>query len=81
MTIGNHPAGSGGTPRSCPDTMLLPPQSEGRRLRCQRPAGHEGHHRALDPDGRVQRTWPQTSTDRHLQAARSAAGATPKEKP
>lgn len=72
--IGAHPAGSAGV---CPDTMLLPPQSEGRRLRCQLAAGHADElHAAVDPDNRhLVRRWPRTSPDPKLQTARAAAGA------
>lgn len=71
--IGAHPAGTAGL---CSDTMLLPPQAEGRRLRCQRPRGHAGLHRATDPDSRnVVREWPPASNLPSLRNARAAAGA------
>lgn len=71
--IGAHPAGTSGL---CSDTMLLPPQAEGRRLRCQREAGHPGNHAAQDPDNRLlRRTWPRASAHRSIQSARAAAGA------
>lgn len=73
LPIGTHPAGSSGL---CPDSMLLPPQAEGRRLRCQLVAGHTGNHRATDPDnGRVLREWPRAGTTPSIQNARAAAGA------
>jgi hypothetical protein len=72
--IGAHPAGSAGL---CPDTMLLPPQAAGRRLRCQLDAGHDHFHAARDPDNpQLVRRWPRTSTDPKLQSARAASGAT-----
>lgn len=71
--IGSHPAGTAGL---CTDTMILPPQAEGRRLRCQRDAGHRGLHRATDPDSRnVLREWPPASNLPSLRNARAAAGA------
>jgi hypothetical protein len=73
LPIGAHPAGTSGL---CSDTMLLPPQAEGRRLRCQLEAGHPGHHRAVDPSsGGISRIWPPASTIPSLQNARAAAGA------
>ena len=71
LPIGVHPAGTSGL---CPDTMLLPPQAEGRRLRCQLEVGHAGLHAARDAEG-VQRSWPRPGPSRQLQIARSAAGA------
>lgn len=72
--IGAHPAGTSGL---CSDTMLLPPQAEGRRLRCQLPAGHlDPLHQAVDPDNRnVTRRWPRATGNTALQSARAAAGA------
>ena len=66
----NHPAGTAGT---CTDSMLLPPQAEGRRLRCQLLKGHPGHHQAHD--GLIQRTWPRLGGPAVNQPARAAAGA------
>ena len=41
----------------CDATMILPPQAEGRTLRCEAMPDHDGLHTAIDPDGVVRR-WP-----------------------
>lgn len=41
----------------CDASMLLPPQHEGRRLRCESQPDHDGLHTAIDEDGVVRR-WP-----------------------
>ncbi|MBY0397549.1 MAG: hypothetical protein K2X91_13930 [Thermoleophilia bacterium] len=69
--IGIHPAGTSGL---CQDSMLLPPQAEGRRLRCQLDAGHPGLHTARDGDG-IRRSWPRAGKTPSIQNARAAAGA------
>lgn len=73
LPIGAHPAGTSGL---CPDSMLLPPQAEGRRLRCQLDRGHPGHHAARDPESpNVRRVWPRAGSTPSIQNARAAAGA------
>lgn len=71
LPIGAHPAGTSGL---CPDTMLLPPQAAGVRLRCQLEQGHPGLHTARDGGG-IQRSWPRAGSSPSIQNARAAAGA------
>lgn len=73
LTIGNHPAGSAGV---CLDTMILPPQAQGRLLHCQLERGHPGHHAAQDPDTRtLRRVWPRAGGPEVNRSARAASGA------
>jgi hypothetical protein len=53
---------------TCSASMVLPPQSEGRRLLCQLPMYHGGLHSAEDADG-IMRRWPDSGP------AGAAAGA------